>query len=577
MGHLRRLGEGMTASDEVPASPAGGSLEGSTKPTNWNFADVWEAVAEAFPDRVAVAQGSRRVDWRSFERRASGVSEAFRQAGLAPGAKVAQYLYNCPEYLESVFACFKASMVAVNTNYRYSEAELVYLWDNSDAQGVVFHASFADRVEAVRAKLPSVKAWIWVGEDGYSCPAWAQPYEEAAAIEPSRRQPKPRSGDDLLFVYTGGTTGMPKGVMWRQDDLFEVLNRTAGLRYPPGATLAEVNATLAKPPRHPPGRFVPGPPLMHGTGLFTAMSVLASAGSVFMPEGHRFDAEVLLDLIAKERVSELSIVGDAFARPILAALDANPQRWDISSLWLVVSSGVIWSAEVKQGLLRHNPRLKLVDTLGSSEAIGLARSTSSASDVTATAGFSLGPDTVVIADDGTRVEPGSGRRGLVAIRGRGPVGYYKDEEKTAATFKMIDGERWSVPGDYATVLADGSLQLLGRGSVCINSGGEKIFPEEVEQALVSHPAVADAVVVGVPDERFGEIVVAVVEAAGGHSLELEQLAAWSRRTLAGYKAPKRMVLVDTVGRAPNGKVDYKRLKDLAERSLRAGSTAASGS
>jgi len=562
-----------------PAAPSavGGSFPGSAKPTNWNFADVWEAVAAAFPDRVAVAQGSRRVDWRNFELRASGVSETFRRAGLQPGAKVAQYLYNCPEYLESVFACFKASMVAVNTNYRYSEAELVYLWDNCDAEAVVFHASFADRVEAVRPKLPSVRSWIWVGEDGYSCPTWAEPYEKAAAISPSGAQRKPRSGDDLLFVYTGGTTGMPKGVMWRQDDLFEVLNRTAGLRYPPGATLAEVSATLAKPPRHPPGRFVPGPPLMHGTGLFTAMSVLASAGSVFMPEGRHFDVEALLDLIATERVSELSIVGDAFAKPILAALDASPKRWDISSLWLVVSSGVMWSAEVKKGLLRHNPRLKLVDTLGSSEAIGLARSTSTAADVPTTAGFSLGPDTLVIADDGSRVEPGSGRQGLLALRGRGPVGYYKDEEKTAATFKVIDGERWSVPGDYATVLADGSLQLLGRGSVCINSGGEKIFPEEVEQALVSHPTVADAVVVGVPDERFGEMVVAVVEAAGDETPDLEALAAWSRRTLAGFKAPRRLVLVDTVGRAPNGKVDYKRLKELAMRTLEADSSAGSPS
>ncbi len=566
----------MTGGDAGTAPASTGVSAGPDRPTNWNFADVWEAVAAAFPDRVAVAQGSRRVAWRSFDLRASGVSEALRRAGLQPGAKVAQYLYNCPEYLESVFACFKASMVAVNTNYRYSEAELVYLWDNCDAEAVVFHASFADRVAAVRSKLPSVRSWIWVAEDGYSCPVWAEPYEEAAALTPSEAQRTPRSGDDLLFVYTGGTTGMPKGVMWRQDDLFEVLNSTAGLRYPPGAGPDEVKATLSKPPRHPPGRFVPGPPLMHGTGLFTAMSVLASAGSVFMPEGRHFDAERLLDLIVSERVSELSIVGDAFARPILAALDANPQRWDISSLWLVVSSGVIWSAEVKQGLLRHNPRLKLVDSLGSSEAIGLARSTSTASDVTTTAGFSLGPDTLVIADDGSRVEPGSGRQGLVALRGRGPVGYYKDEEKTAATFKMIDGVRWSVPGDYATVLADGSLQLLGRGSVCINSGGEKIFPEEVEQALITHPSVADAVVVGVPDERFGEMVVAVVEAAGGHTPELEQLAAWCRGTLAGYKAPRRLVLVGTVGRAPNGKVDYKRLKELALRTVKADSPAASG-
>jgi fatty-acyl-CoA synthase len=297
------------------------------------------------------------------------------------------------------------------------------------------------------------------------------------------------------------------------------------------------------------------------------MSVLACAGSILMPTGRHFDPVALLDLIGAERVTELSIVGDAFAKPILAALDAEPDRWDISSLWLIVSSGVIWSAETKQGLLRHNSRLVLVDTLGSSEAIGLARSTSTASQVSTTAGFSRGADTVVIADDGRLVEAGSGERGLVALRGRGPIGYYKDESKTAATFRIIDGQRWSVPGDYATVSADGSLQLLGRGSVCINSGGEKIFPEEVEQALVTHPGVADAVVVGVPDDRFGEMVVAVVEPSGTETPELSDLSEWARRSLAAYKAPRRLVIVDSVGRSPSGKVDYRRLRELAVESL----------
>jgi acyl-CoA synthetase (AMP-forming)/AMP-acid ligase II len=356
---------------------------------------------------------------------------------------------------------------------------------------------------------------------------------------------------------------MPKGVMWRQVDLFVVLNRTGEVRYPEDGGTDDVRQILSQPPRHPPPRLLPGPPLMHGTGLFTAMSVLSSGGSVVLPESRHFDAEGLLDLVEAERVTEISIVGDAFAKPILAALDAHPGRWDISSLWLIISSGVMWSAEVKQGLLGHNPKLTLVDTLGSSEALGMARSTSRAGQPTETAGFTLGPNTKVLTEDGREVVPGSGEQGRLALRGRGPMGYYKDPEKSAATFMMIDGERWSVPGDFATVRADGSLQLLGRGSVCINTGGEKVFPEEVEEALKLHPAVADAVVVGVPDERFGERVTAVIEPRPGHDPDPSELIDFVKGRLAAYKAPRHVLAVETIGRAPNGKVDYRRLREHA--------------
>jgi acyl-CoA synthetase (AMP-forming)/AMP-acid ligase II len=531
--------------------------------TDWNFADVWDAVAATVPDRPALHQGRVRRDWAEWERRAASVAGALGSAGLPHQAKVAQYLYNCPEYLESVYACFKAGLVPVNTNYRYTDDELVYLWENSDSEAVIFHASFAERVERVRARLSSVKLWLFVDDHtGAGRPEWAVDYEEAAAHHPLA--PAARSGDDLIFIYTGGTTGLPKGVMWRQDDLFAVLNRTGEVRYPEDGTVGDVEAILAQPPRYPPPRLVPGPPLMHGTGLFTAMSVLNSAGSVVMPEGRHLDVEALLDLAAAERVTELSIVGDAFAKPILAALDAHPGRWDISALWLIVSSGVMWSAEVKAGLLRHNPRLTLVDTLGSSEAVGMARSTTRAGQAVDTAGFVLGPDTRVITDDGRDVVPGSGEQGRIALRGRGPMGYYKDPDKSASTFAVIDGERWAVPGDFATVRADGTVQLLGRGSVCINTGGEKVFPEEVEEVLKRHPGVADAVVVGVPDERFGESVAAVVEPeAGREEPSEEELIGWVKSYLAAYKAPRHVLDVETIGRSPSGKVDYRRLRDLA--------------
>jgi 3-oxocholest-4-en-26-oate---CoA ligase len=545
--------------------------------TGWNFADVWELVADARADELALAHGTERLSWTEFDRRADRFAEELIGAGLVHQSKVAQYLYNSPAYLETVFGAFKAGMVPVNTNYRYTEDELVYLWSNADVEAVVFHGSFTERASLARPRLPGVRRWWWVDDSTEACPEWAEPYEGALAASGASKVQGPwgRSGDDMLFIYTGGTTGMPKGVMWRQDDLFVILNRTAGLRYPENGGLDGVRATIASPSKHPPARLVPGPPLMHGTGLFTAMSVLSSAGSVVMLESRHLDIEALLDTVQSERVTELSIVGDAFAKPLLAALEKHPGRWDISSLWLIISSGVIWSEEVKQGLLRHNPRLTMVDSLGSSEALGMARSTSRLGETAATAGFRLGPDAKVITDDGGEVAPGSGEQGRLAIRGRGPVGYYKDPDKTAATFVQIGSERWTLPGDFATVLDDGTLKLLGRGSVCINTGGEKVFPEEVEEVLKLHPAVADAVVVGVPDDRFGEAVAAVVE-YGPADVRPQpgELTEWVRARLAAYKAPRFVCAVDTIGRSPSGKVDYARLREHASREvavLKAGS------
>ena len=534
--------------------------------SNWNFADVWEVVAEVHPERTVITQGDDRITWREFDGRADGVAAALVDAGLGRQAKVAQYLYNSPEYLESLYGAFKAGMVPVNTNYRYTEDELAYLWDNADVEAVVFHGSFAERAAGVRPRLPGVKVWLWVDDGAGPCPDWASPYEAAAArSSPGHfRGEWGRSGDDLILIFTGGTTGMPKGVMWRQDDLFAVLNRTGEVRYPHGGETEDVRAILQAPQKHPPARLLPGPPLMHGTGLFTAMSVMNSAGSIVVLQSRHFDVDELLDTVVREKVTELSIVGDAFAKPVLAALDANPGKWDISSLWLIISSGVIWSEEVKKGLLRHQPKLLMVDNLGSSEAIGMARSSSKAGATASTGGFQLGPDTKVVTEDGRDVVPGSGEQGMVAIKGRGPIGYYKDQAKTEATFRVIDGERWTIPGDFAEVAGDGSVKLLGRGSVCINTGGEKVFPEEVEEALKLHPAVADVAVVGVPDDRFGEAVTAVVELiAPGNPSDGTELIAAVRQRLAAYKAPRHVVMVETVGRAPNGKVDYKRLRELA--------------
>jgi acyl-CoA synthetase (AMP-forming)/AMP-acid ligase II len=313
----------------------------------------------------------------------------------------------------------------------------------------------------------------------------------------------------------------------------------------------------------PPLIGLPACPLMHGTGAFTAFQTMCMGGGVAVLTSRSLDVIELLDTIEREKVNTLAIVGDAFARPMLAALDDNPGRWDISSLIMVVSSGVMWSEPVKQGLLRHHAGMFLVDAFSSSEALGMGQSVSSAGGAVKTAKFVLGDNARVITDDGRDVQPGSGEMGRVAVKGRTPIGYYKDPEKSARTFLEIEGERYSVPGDYATVEADGTLRLLGRGSVVINTGGEKVYPEEVEEVLKEHPAVRDAVVVGLPDERFGEIICAWVEPAAGQSVNEGDVIAHVKTRLASYKAPRRVLTTETIGRSPAGKVDYKRLREEA--------------
>jgi len=536
------------------------SSTAATTTNGWNLADAWEAIADRQPDAPAQFHTDRVFTWSEFDHRADGVAATLLAAGARHQDKVAQYLYNGPEYLESIFATFKAGLAPVNTNYRYGVDELVYLWDNADAVAVVFHGTFTDRIEQVRPRTPRVASWLWVDDGSGPCPAWAIPYEQAASTATGRVSAEwGRSGDDLLLLYTGGTTGMPKGVMWRQDDLVGVLDAANKKRLPPEVDLSALGDRTSRPgPRN-----LPAAPLMHGTGLFNAISNLMVAGSVVTMTGRHFDPVELLDTVEQYQVASMSIVGDAFAKPMLRALDAEPQRWNLSSLRVIVSSGVMWSAETKAGLLRHNERLIMVDALGSSEAIGMAQNTTSAESAASTATFQLGPLTRVLTEDGREVTPGSGERGRVALRGRTPIGYYKDPEKSAATFVMVDGVRWSIPGDWAEVDADGTITLLGRGSQCINTGGEKVYPEEVEEILKLHPSVADAAVVGLPDERFGQAITAVVEPRPGEQVDEADVIAHVKARLAAYKAPKRVLVIDTVGRAPNGKLDYKVLTSWA--------------
>ncbi|HUR77317.1 MAG TPA: acyl-CoA synthetase [Acidimicrobiales bacterium] len=523
----------------------------------WNFADVWELIAETFPDAPAQIQGDRTYTWQQFDSRADGVAHWLGGIGAQQQDKVAQYMYNCPEYLESMFGIFKAAAVPVNTNYRYGDEELLYLWDNADAVAVIFHGAFTDRIAALRASLPRIKGWLWVDDGSGDCPEWADPYDDVADLGKGRYFPAwGRSPDDLYMLYTGGTTGMPKGVMWRQDDIFASLSCIGPTaRYPELGTLDDVRNALTSPG----GRVIPAAPLMHGTGCFTSFTALNTAGCVVTLRNRTYSPEELLDTIQSEGVNIIAIVGDAFAKPMLRALEAEPDRWNLTSLIAIVSSGVMWAEETKQGLLKHNPGMLCMDAFSSSEALGMGSSVSSAAGAAHTAKFTLGENAMVIKEDGTKVEPGSGEVGMVAVKGRTPVGYYKDPAKSDATFKVIDGARYSIPGDYASVAADGTLELLGRGSVCINTGGEKVFPEEVEEALKTAPDVRDAVAVGVPDEKFGQAIVALVELAPGADLDEPAIITHVKAKLAHFKAPKRVLQVPSIGRAANGKVDYKRL------------------
>ena len=537
----------------------------------WTIADVWEAIAAVQPERPALVQGERVITWAQLDARADALAAHFIASGMGHQAKIAAYLYNGPEYLETYFAAFKGGHAPVNTNYRYGAEEIVYLFDNADAEAVVFHAGFTELLERIKDRLPKVKTWVAVAEPGHPVPAWAADYDAIVAKAPAQRPVKApwgRSGDDLLLLYTGGTTGMPKGVMWRQDDLFQVLGAggNAALGIPPAASIAELIERI-QGPEHLRATMIVAAPLMHGTGQFSAFIAFNGGGTVCSLPSRKFNAVELWNETERLGATNIVLVGLAFSTPMLEALEANPGRWNLSSVRSMSSSGSMWSQENKRGLLSHIPGAMIADSFGSSEAVGLGASASAAGAEAQTAAFMLGPNTGVFTEDGRRVEPGSGERGLVAVTGFLPVGYYKDEAKSAATFRVIEGVRWSVPGDWAEVNTDGTLKLLGRGSVCINTGGEKVFPEEVEEALKRHAGVRDAVVVGVPDARFGERICAVVEPEAGAALTLANLSEHVRGQLAGYKAPRELVVVDTIGRAPNGKVDYKAIKDRALRAL----------
>ena len=535
------------------------------KTMGWNFGDILDAVGpNVSPEAPAFIHGQRVINWSDVVRTTNNMARGLIARGARPGDKIAVYMRNRPEYLLAVAAGWKARLTHVNVNYRYTPEEVWYIFDNSDAQTVVYASEFRDAVAEIRPRLPKVKTWVEVSEDSQVAP-FAERFEALGEEGNGGPLDIQRSGDDQFFIYTGGTTGMPKGVMWTHHDMREITLQAARKLGPVPETLEE----LAEATRRMPvgARILPAPPLMHGTGLLTSMGTMMAGGCVITLEKPTFDAEELLTAIDAHKPQTLVIVGDSFGKPILNALNAAPGRYDVSSILTIVSSGVMWSHEVKKGMLEHMPQAMLSDGFSSSEALGMGNSIMTRDSEVQTAKFMLGERCKVFDENDQPVEPGSGKSGMVAIGPPNPLGYYKDDEKTARTFRTISGVRYSIPGDWCIVEADGTLTLLGRGSACINTAGEKVFPEEVEEALKTHPSVDDALVVGLPDEKWGQAVTGVVRLSEGASLDEEALRAHVRKSLAGYKTPKRVVSTDHSIRASNGKADYATARKIAETTL----------
>ncbi len=533
-----------------------------------HFATVWEAITDEIGDTTAVVHGDVRRTWSEFDERSARLASAFVSAGLGPDSKIGLYLYNGNEYLEAQYAAFKMRGVAVNVNYRYLDDELWYLLDNSDAEALVFHSSLSDRVSRVIDRLPKLKLLIEVDDGESGTIPLAQSFETVVAgHDPMKRIT--RNEDDIYMLYTGGTTGMPKGVM------YAVGGMTAGyltsgfplLGLPVPGSPSEVGS-LVKQATDAGNRLIsiPCAPLMHGTGIWLGAFIpMLAGGQVVTMQSRSLDADELLGLVQTERATNLTIVGDSFAKPIIRAIDDAAQSgspYDTSSLKMIISSGVMFTSEVKEQVLDRIEQVVIVDAMGSTEgAMGISMSMKGLPP--STAKFSQMPDTKVFTDDGRQVLPGSGEVGMVAAGGNVPLGYFKDAEKTARTFKVIDGVRYSFPGDMATVNEDGSINLLGRGSQVINTGGEKVFPEEVEEAVKRVAGVQDCLVVGIDDDKFGQAVTAIASRVEGADVDEATIIADVKTQLAGFKAPKRVVFVSQVPRAPNGKADYKAAKQHA--------------
>lgn len=531
-----------------------------------NIADLAEHAIDLVPDRVALISGDEQVTYAELEERANRLAHYLLDNGVQPGDKVGIYCRNRIETVIAMLGIVKARAILVNVNFRYVEGELRYLFENSDMVALVHERRYADRVTNVLRDVPAVRT-VLVVEDGESndfSPYGGISFYDALAEGSPERDFGERTADEIYLLYTGGTTGFPKGVMWRHEDIYRVL--LGGTDFATGVPVAGEWDIAKQGAASPPMIRYPIPPMIHGASQSaTWMTLFAGATIVLTPE---FNAESVWRTIEEKKVNLLFFTGDAMARPLLDALLAAKEsgnEYDLSTLWVLASTAALFSPSIKDQLLELLPNRVITDSIGSSET-GFGGTSIVAKGQTHTGGPRVKIDvtTTVLDDDGNEVQPGSGVRGVIAKRGHIPIGYYKDEVKTAATFKTYNGVRYAIPGDYAVVEEDGSVTMLGRGSVSINTGGEKVYPEEVEGALKGHPDVFDALVVGVPDERYGQCVAAVVQARAGERPGLASLDAHVRTEIAGYKVPRLVWFVDEVKRTPAGKPDYRWAKEQTE-------------
>ena len=545
-----------------------------------NLGIAQQAIAAVAPDRECIVTPERRLSYAQVAERARRLASLLHVHGLGCHRERAElanhesgqdhlgvYMLNCPEYLETMLGAYLARVAPFNVNYRYVEEELRFLLGDADATAVVYQARFAPTLAHIRPHLPALRLLLQV-DDGSGEPLLpgALDYEAALAAASPERPPVEPSPDDLYLLYTGGTTGAPKGVLWRQEDIFHAA-MTGG---PPGLPGPATLAGLVEQARN--GGFMrvmTTPPLMHGAAQWLAFGAIHQGGTVVLQgKPERLDPEDVLGTVEREGCNTLTLVGDAFARPLVEEL--RRRRYDLSRLFVIGSGGASLSPHMKQALLELVPHAMVVDGFGASETGAQGSLATRAGDDAQPGRFAMTQGLVLTEDLSGVLPPGSDESGWLARSGHVPLGYYKDAAKTAKTFPVVGGVRYAVPGDHARVGADGSIVVLGRGSVCINSGGEKIYPEEVEQILRKHPGVLDAVVVGTPDERFGEVVTAVVQARPGAAVTQAALADFAGHDLARFKLPRRLVLVDHLERSPSGKPDYRWAKQRAVEALAAG-------
>lgn len=537
----------------------------------WHFGQMLRKAEGIVPsDRLAVIESDsgRSLSWLELASQSAAICAALQRTDLKKGAKVAFYSRNRQEYITAFVAVLKLGLVHINVNFRYREDELLHIFENSDAEVVFFDAEFSDTLEAIRPQLTKIKLFVEFGDDGEE-PEFdgAVPFTKLALGDSSPAPQYSDSLDDEIFIYTGGTTGMPKGVVWKHNMLFQAIGinmfAEGGPRLP--HDLDEYGQMVAASFG---ARTMVLAPLMHGMGLYTALGTLLYGGTVVINRAPRFSAELVLDAIDREKVFMTNVAGDAMAKPLFEALERNPNKWSLESLMLMVSSAAIFSPQIKRGLIGHIPNLTISDNLGGSESSSLGNAITNKANVDALdddhgVPLQINEFVKVFDEEFNEIEPGSDQAGLVGRSGIMAEGYYKDPEKTGQTFPTIDGERYVLMGDYAKVLPDKTIRFLGRGNICINTGGEKVFPEEVEQALKLHPDVNDCAVVGVPDERWGNAIVAIIQLEPGRQLDVESIRNLAREKIADYKVPKYLISSEQDLREANGKLNYPAWQEYA--------------